>query len=164
MRLNLGCGDRYVQNWHNVDIASCPHKKDETIDLRGELPWRNVEFAYAGHLLEHLRVGDALVFLDRLRNCMSETGIFMCVGPDVLVAEGMKLSGTLDVTLEELKYGGHRWPGDEHRWECSQLDVRIMMQYTGWRNIQYHPIDEVAKFWPVADSRPRWQFGVSGQK
>jgi len=164
MRLNLGAGDRYAPGWHNVDRADCPHAKDEAHDLRDFLPWTDVQYAYAGHLLEHLRVGNAIVLLERLLQCMAPGGELMVVGPDCVVAEGMAFAGTLDVTLDSLKYGASRWPGDEHRWECSQLDIRILLERTGWSDVTNVGINSVPMMWPVADRRPQWQCAISARR
>ena len=164
MKLNLGCGDRYVPGWHNVDRADCPHRKDEAHDLRDFLPWTNVQYAYAGHLLEHLQVGDALVLLERLLGCMAPDGELMVVGPDVILAEAMLAGGqALGVSLESLKYGASRWPGDEHRWECSERDVMVMLTRTGWTLNERLVISQVPEMWPVADRRPQWQCAVSAR-
>ena len=164
MKLNLGAGDRYADGWWNVDRPDCPHRKDEAFDLRNPLPWVEVEYAYAGHVLEHLRVGEALILLERLLTCMAPGGLLMVVGPDVVVAEGMALTGSLDVTLGELKYGASRWPGDEHRWECAELDLRSMLRLTGWVGITNVGINQVPSLWPVADRRPQWQCAISAKR
>lgn len=164
MKINLGCGDRYADGgWHNVDHAGSPHHNDETLDLRMPLPWAGVTHAYAGHVLEHLRVFEVLQFLPRLRSCMAAGGELMVVGPDVLIAQGMAVAGTLDVTMESLTQGGHRWPGDVHRWECTTFDVEEMLRLTGWKKVTRVGIPNVPELWPVADRQPRWQCAVSAQ-
>jgi hypothetical protein len=164
MKLNLGCGDRYAEGWHNVDREDCPHRKDEARPLADFLPWRGVTYAYAGHVLEHLTIRDVLVMLPRLRECMSAPdGELMVVGPDLHIARGMELSGTLDVTMDSLRYGAHRWPGDEHRWECSGWDIEALLEATGWNDVRILGIENVPDVWPVADRRPRWQCAVSAR-
>jgi len=163
MLLNLGCGDRYATGWHNVDHESCPHRKDETLDIRWKLPWTGVTHAYAGHVLEHLRVGECLSLLEELITCMVPNGELMVVGPDVLVAQGMAMSGTLDVTLDSLKYGASRWPGDEHRWECAADDIAMLLRYTGWTGIENIGLPQVPAMWPVADRGPQWQCAISAR-
>jgi len=81
MKLNLGAGDRYVPGWHNVDRADCPHRKDEAFDLRMPPPWKEVQYAYAGHVLEHLRVGEPRPDLPVLRAYPEALGAL--VRPDV---------------------------------------------------------------------------------
>jgi hypothetical protein len=125
----------------------------------------NVQYAYAGHVLEHLRVGDALVLLERLHFSMAVGGELMVVGPDVVAAEAMLAGGqALGVSLESLKYGASRWPGDEHRWECAEQDVRIMLTRVGWTVSRRMNINEVPTMWPVADRRPQWQCAVSARR
>lgn len=164
VKLNLGCGDRYAPGWHNVDHPGMPHQKDEALDIRWPLPWMGVEYVYMGHILEHLRVSECLSLLTRVLECMVPDGKLMVVGPDVLIAQGMALSGTLDVTLDSLKYGASRWPGDEHRWECIAHDISAMLRVTGWRDVQEISINDVPEMWPVADRGPQWQCAVSARR
>lgn len=163
MRVNLGCGDRYADGWHNVDHQGCPHRKDETVDVCGPLPWTGITHAYAGHLLEHLYVGQVLSLLRRLRVCMAPDGELMIVGPDVLIAQGMAVAGTLDVTLESLTQGARRWTGDEHRWHCTTYDVEELCRSAGWTQVRRVGIQNVPDMWPVADRGPRWQCAVSAR-
>lgn len=168
MKLNLGCGDRYAEGWHNVDFAGSPHRKDEEVDLRTSalpLPWtlEGVELAYAGHLLEHLFVDEVLVLLAALRVCMAEDGELMVVGPDIILAQGMAVAGTLDVTMDSLTNGGHRWHGDEHRWHCTTWAVEALLRTTGWSEVTRVGIANVPDFWPVADRGPQWQCAVSAR-
>lgn len=163
MLLNLGCGDRYEAGWHNVDRPDMPHRKDEAFDLRRPLPWAGLTHVYAGHVLEHLFVDEVHTLLERLRHCMSTDGELMVVGPDVTVALGMAAAGTLDVTMESLENGGHRWPGDEHRWHCNQWVIAHMLSVAGWKDITRMGVNSVPAFWPVADRGPQWQCAVSAR-
>ena len=165
MRLNLGCGDRYASGWHNVDHAGSPHHKDETVDLTGPLPWwpHMVELAYAGHVLEHLPMGGVLDLLERLWLCMRPGGILMVVGPDLVRAQAMAEAGTLDVTMDSLRYGASRWPGDEHRWECAPELIVSALKASGWRQVVEVPFPSLDPLWPVADRGPQWQCAVQGE-
>jgi hypothetical protein len=164
VKLNLGCGDRYAPDWHNVDFAGSPHRKDEQVDLRtSSLPWSEIQLAYAGHLLEHLFVDEVITLLQALRGCMAEDGELMVVGPDVVLAQGMATAGTLDVTMESLTNGGHRWHGDEHRWHCTTWAVEALLRVSGWSEVTRVGIANVPEVWPVADRRPQWQCAVSAR-
>ena len=140
-----------------------PYRKDEAFDLRQPLPWLDVTHVYAGHVLEHMFVDEVLVLLPRIRECINPDGELMVVGPDVILAQGMAVAGTLDVTMESLENGGHRWPGDEHRWHCTQWGIERMLLVTGWQQIKRIGINQVPDFWPVADRRPQWQCAVSAR-
>ena len=161
MKINLGCGDRYAPGWHNVDWAGSPHRKDETVDLVGPLPWpdSSVQSIYVGHLLEHLTFMDCRLLLQRLHRCAMPTGTIMVVGPDLPTAYKMQEAGTLDVTIDSLLYGAERWPGDRHLWESSAETTAGLMRDGGW-NPHRGSVTEAATFWPVADARPQWQFAL----
>lgn len=163
MLLNLGCGDRYADGWHNVDRPECPHRKDEAVDLTKALPWPkdSVVYAYAGHLLEHLTKTECRRLLKRLLVCMAPGGQLVVVGPDVPKARAMAETGTLEVPLDQLLHGGHRWPGDEHRWECDPATVVEMLTAAGWVDVTEVDFGGVPASWPIADRGPRWQFAVS---
>jgi predicted SAM-dependent methyltransferase len=164
VRINLGCGDRYADGWHNVDHAASPFRVDETVDLAGPLPWLvgSVEMVYAGPVLEHLAVQDALDLLDRLRALMTPGGQIMVVGPDVVRGAAIHAAGGFEewMSLDLLTYGGRRWPGDEHRWACEPALLVDMLKETGWVDVAEIDLDDVASVWPVADRAPRWQCAV----
>lgn len=162
MKLNLGCGDRYVPGWVNVDWAGSPHRKDEEVDLTGELPWPNnsVQTIYAGHVLEHLTLEQCHGLLRQLHRCAIPSGTIMVVGPDLPTAYQMQEKGTLDVTIESLLYGAERWPGDRHLWESSAQTTITLMKGAGWVNPHEGSVREAATYWPVADARPLWQFAI----
>lgn len=167
MRVNLGCGDRYAPNWVNVDHAGCPHRKDLAFDIRNPLPWSEGELTriYMGHVLEHLKVHECLDVLTRLLPVTDPVNGKLCVvGPDVDVAHGMAVSGTLDVTLDSLRFGADRWEGDVHRWECSLPAMEALLGASGWKVISSGGIENCPPEWPVAERGPRWQSYVLAQK
>lgn len=165
MNLNLGCGDRYVDGWHNVDWGS-PHRCDEHVDLTGPLPWEpgTISRVYAGHLFEHLYRAEALRLCQALLKLMSPTGgVLVAVGPDVELAERMVRDGTFDYTyhsLESVRNGGHRWPGDEHLWQTTASGVSIMLAEAGWPVVANVGIAALEHGWPVADPVPQWQYAI----
>ncbi len=165
MKVNLGSGDRYAEGWINVDHAGCPHRKDLEVDLTGPLPWDHLTLhaVYLGHVLEHLTEDQCWTLLGRLRICIHPQGSLMVVGPDVKRAQAMAETGTLEVTMDSLKHGASRWPGDEHQWECSQSRVVELLHESGWGAIYPLSIGNVESVWPVADRGPRWQFAVEAR-
>jgi hypothetical protein len=166
MKINLGCGDRYADGWINVDWAGSPHRKDQEVDLTGELPWPkgSLERIYAGHVLEHLTMLDCVLLLNRLYFCSTLGAEIMIVGPDLPTAYRMQRQGTLDVTIDSLLYGAERWSGDKHLWPSSAVTVNEFLAKAGWSDIHDVELDEVAAYWPIADARPRWQFALWAKK
>jgi predicted SAM-dependent methyltransferase len=171
MRLNLGCGDRYVPEWTNVDLAQCPHDKDLVWDLTGPLPleWGMVEVThvYIGHLLEHLPMEDGRKLLTRLANLLRRDGHttqLMVVGPDCDLARDMAQEGNLETALGPILHGASRWPGDEHHWECTGDAVVAMLRRADWSDVtRLASVTDVPSLWPVADRGPQWQFAIGAQ-
>jgi len=165
LRINLGCGDRYVPGWTNVDLATMPHRKDQTVDLTGDLPWQpgTIGAVYAGHVLEHLTQDAAQRLLTRLLPLMAPPGPIMIVGPDIDRARALLPDGVADqygATLDNLRHGGQRWPGDEHHWDCTPELLETMLENAGWSLVSRMSVQEAALQWPVADPRPTWQCAV----
>lgn len=163
--INLGCGDRYAPDWWNVDVATMPFRVDEVVDLRGDLPWpdNSIVRAYAGHVLEHLYPSEAQALCYRLRQKMIHGGQFMVVGPECDLGDELLKNGPdeFGATIESLTLGGHRWPGDEHRWRSTITETAYILACAGWKTQQVmHMNDVVAEGWPVADPRPKWQFAL----
>ena len=166
MRVNLGCGEQYAPGWVNVDHAGSPHRRDQEVDLTGELPWSPGTWThiYAGHLLEHLRTDQCVDLLKRLRDCSTSDCTLMVVGPDVKLAEQLQADGyALEVPLDQLRYGGGRWVGDVHMWECTRRRLVDIVFDAGWEYVVPLTIDQVPAEWPVAFRGPRWQVAVRAQ-
>lgn len=162
MRLNLGCGDHYVEGWHNVDLQSCPHRVDDYVDLREPLSFTGLTHVYAGHVLEHLTRLDVVQLLCRLAPCMASGGQLMLVGPDVVRGEEMCARGDISADLlNVMRFGEKRWPGDDHLWECEPGRLTELLDWTeNWTDIREVPIAQVGLEWPVV-SRVPWQCAVS---
>ena len=165
MLLNLGVGDWYAEGWHNVDWAGSPHRKDETVDLTGPLPWAEgtVQLAYAGHLLEHLTLDGCHHLLTQLRPCMATDGQLLVVGPDATIARALAAAGTLDITLDSLLYGAQRWLGDQHLWECTAAITVDLLTAAGWQGIHQLAVSDVPAVWPIGDRRPVWQYAIKAR-
>lgn len=166
MKLNLGCGDRYVDGWVNVDWDT-PHRVDQRVDLAGELPeeWRGrISRVYAGHVLEHLSYDTCADLSMRLREFADPAGcVFVSVGPDVDIAERMVRDGTFDFTyhsLETLKYGAGRWAGDVHLWETTGPLVADLVRKAGWPVVHLLTTEQLEGGWPVVERQWKWQYAV----
>lgn len=164
LSLNLGCGDRYVDGWVNVDFES-PHRVDQRVDLTEPLPWESgsVSRIYAGHLFEHLLPEDCERLAADLLRCADPVGCSMVVvGPDVDVATGMVADGTFDHswgTLDMIRHGAGRWAGDVHLWETTGPAVAQLIRQAGWSVVHQLPLDQLYG-WPIADATQKWQYAV----
>ena len=119
MKVNLGCGDRVVDGWTNVDYAlgarltrvplvSTLNRKlrifnvewDSRIvlhDLKTRFPWSDssVAVAYSSHTLEHFDKADGRSFLSECHRVLRPGGIIRIIVPDLHVIIVDYLEGRL---------------------------------------------------------------------
>lgn len=83
LKLNLACGDIYIDGWVNVDVDS--EKADLNIDLREPLPYEDnsVDFIYNEHFIEHLTVEEGLSFLSECRRVLKPGGVLRVAAPNL---------------------------------------------------------------------------------
>jgi SAM-dependent methyltransferase len=83
-RLHIGCGDRYLDGWVNIDLVA--PGADLNLDVRAGLPFSDGEAGavYVAHLLEHLEYKEeALSFLADCRRVLRPGGIIRIAVPDI---------------------------------------------------------------------------------
>lgn len=73
LRLHLGCGDKRLEGWVNIDGQALPGV-DHVADLRRPLEFRDVDAVFSEHLLEHLAIGDALALLLEIHRVLCPGG------------------------------------------------------------------------------------------
>jgi len=69
LRLHIGCGDKHLDGWVNVDPQALP-RVDVVADVTRGLEFRDVDAIYAEHFLEHLPLAAALDFLVEAHRCL----------------------------------------------------------------------------------------------
>jgi predicted SAM-dependent methyltransferase len=83
LRLNLGCGERAVPGWVNIDAMDLPGV-DLRWDLRDPLPCDSgsVELVYSEHVLEHLEYEDVRPLVAELFRVLGRGGRLRLGVPD----------------------------------------------------------------------------------
>lgn len=83
LKLNLGCGDVYFEDWVNIDSES--EKADLKHDLKKPLPYddNTVIFIYSEHLIEHLTVKEGVALLSECRRVLKPGGVIRIATPDL---------------------------------------------------------------------------------
>ncbi len=94
IRLNLGCGPRYVEGFVNVD-GNLLLKKDLWLDVRHGLPYRDgqVEVVYLSHVLEHFPFPQAVSVIRESRRVLRPGGGIRVVVPSLETALEAYLRG-----------------------------------------------------------------------
>jgi predicted SAM-dependent methyltransferase len=75
MKLHLGCGNIYFNNWINIDLDSSI--ADIKHDLRNQLPYEenSIDFIYNEHFIEHLTAQEGLHLLCECYRVLKPNGV-----------------------------------------------------------------------------------------
>jgi predicted SAM-dependent methyltransferase len=82
VRLHVGCGNKRLEGWVNVDVEALP-EVDVVADVRSGLDFRGVEAVFAEHFLEHLRIDEAMSFLGQAHACLADGAWLRLSTPNV---------------------------------------------------------------------------------
>ena len=82
VRLHVGCGNKRLEGWVNVDVEALP-EVDVVADVRSGLEFRGAEAVFAEHFLEHLRIDEAMAFLGQAHGCLRDGGWLRLSTPNV---------------------------------------------------------------------------------
>jgi predicted SAM-dependent methyltransferase len=72
-RLHIGCGDKPIRGWLNIDVKS-GEGVDAVHDVRRGLPYNDCEYVFAEHFIEHLELEESFAFLRSSRDALGESG------------------------------------------------------------------------------------------
>lgn len=84
MKVNIACGDAYVDGWLNYDYA--PHSdKVQKANLLGRLPLDSgvADVVYSSHFLEHIPLPSVEAFMAECFRILKPGGVFRLVLPDL---------------------------------------------------------------------------------
>lgn len=167
VRLNVGCGDHYAPGWTNIDVVQngsvTPDIVASILDLPSSFDPGGASHIYLGHVLEHLDEEHVVHALSICLSLLQDGGQLLAVGPDADRAESLMAMGRLDATVfNEIATGGKRWPGDEHRWLCTEEKIVDMIRSAGFPTVLPLNVPTLTReVWPLV-SNVEWQCGVLG--
>jgi predicted SAM-dependent methyltransferase len=137
IKLHLGCGNKILDGWINVDIASdCP---DVVIDDAATLKTitdNSASIIYACHILEHLGRQNTLDTLRIWYNKLKPGGVVRISVPDMSAVfkkyqEGIPLS-----LLLGFLYGGQRNEHDFHKIAFDYNFLKEMLESAGFKDVK----------------------------
>lgn len=153
VRLNLGCGDKILPGYINVDFAESRkgNKPDVIADLRAMT--FGPEYAdeiLSVHVIEHFYPWEAEALLQHWRTILKPGGLVVLECPNILTAAEMLLKDADRAARAEGKDGQlAMWPlyGDPgwkdplmcHRWGYTPTTLKDLLERCGFTNVRQEP-------------------------
>ena len=83
-RLHVGCGNRPIPGWCNVDVAHL-NESVQYVDALRRLPFEDETFQYvfSEHFIEHLPFADGLKFFKEAHRVLKRGGVLRTATPDL---------------------------------------------------------------------------------
>ncbi len=162
MKVNLGCGNSYLDGWVNVDAnpnvrADVYMEAFEFVRAHGA----EVDELYMGHFLEHLMPASAVALLSLIADEVPEGARVSAVVPDMRAIFAAYDAGEIsNVELNERYVYSYEQPS-HHVW-CHDADsLAAAFERAGYTDVQQiDPLTWDPVFWKVGPES-RWQCGVS---
>ena len=115
MKLHLGCGDKHIEGYVNIDIRYLPGvDKIDNIRFLRRYAQNSIEEIYACHVLEHFSRWDYQSVLKRWYDILTPGGLLKIAVPDFGSVVKMYNQGTNLKTLLGLLYGGQDYDENFH--------------------------------------------------
>jgi hypothetical protein len=154
MKLHLGCGEKILDGYTNVDIRS-NLKCDVIDDVKFLNKFENdtITEIYASHVLEHFSRHEYMTVLTRWYDVLSNGGILKISVPDIEKVMLMYNSGTKLKTLWGLMYGGQTYDENFHYVGFDYYTLKEDLEKIGfidiklwdWRKTSHSNIDDYSQ-------------------
>jgi hypothetical protein len=137
MKLHLGCGDKNLSGYLNVDIRDnllCDHYCDvKTMD---GFDANVAEEIYACHVLEHFGRHEYFKVLERWTQILQKNGILKISVPDINAVLKMYNSGYSLKKLWGFIYGGQTYATNYHYVGFDYETLKFDLESLGYHNIR----------------------------
>lgn len=143
MKLNLGCGDKVLEGWVNVDMTT-EHPDVVQADITGRLPFEDdsADEAMAIHVIEHIYVWKAKEVLEEWRRVLKPGGRLALEAPDLnkIVKALHRGENNPFLTLWGL-YGDqrHKRPEMQHLWCYTPETLETVCRAAGFVDVTHEP-------------------------
>lgn len=151
MKLHLGCGNKRIDGYTNIDVRYLPGV-DEIDNIAYLRKYKNesVDVIYASHVLEHFSRWQYMSVLKRWYEILKPNGILRLGVPDFeqIVKYYIKTNKLRDVS--GMLYGGQDYDENNHHWvwdfvtikqELEQIGFKNIYRYD-WRNTEHSHVDD----------------------
>ncbi|MFO7167188.1 MAG: hypothetical protein DIU80_004085 [Chloroflexota bacterium] len=139
VRVNLGCGEKPLPGYINIDVREVPEVVDVVADVR-KLPFEPGSLAEiaSAHLIEHFREHQMrAIILPYWRSLLTEDGVLRVICPNW--AAMLKRFHDGRMTLADFKlltFGGQDYEGDDHFAMYTPETLSALLQEAGFSRVE----------------------------
>ena len=154
MKLHLGCGNKRIEGFTNIDCRYLPTvDRVDNIRFLRSYKENSIDLIYASHVLEHFSRWEYKQCLRRWNDILKPGGVLRLAIPDFnqIAQHYMKFKDLR--ALSGLLYGGQDYPENNHFWcwdfseikkDLSEAKFRVMKRYD-WRDTEHADIDDCSQ-------------------
>jgi predicted SAM-dependent methyltransferase len=154
MKLHIGCGDKILKGFINVDIRPS-EGVDVVKDIKDLYSFKdkNIELIYCSHVLEHFNRYEYINILKNWYDVLSDGGILRLAVPDIESVCNHYLKYKDLKILRGFLWGGQTYPQNYHYcgWDFETLKNDLIdvgfsdVQRYDWRNTEHSNIDDFSQ-------------------
>jgi predicted SAM-dependent methyltransferase len=154
MKLHLGCGNKHLEGFINIDVRDIEGVDlIEDITLLETFKEKTVDLIYASHVLEHIGRREYKKVIKRWYDIIKPGGTLRIAVPDFeSVTEHYNSNKELDKLLGFL-YGGQDYPQNYHycTWDFQKLSDDLKeagfkeVKRYDWRNTEHSHVDDFSQ-------------------
>ncbi len=138
-KLHVGCGDKRLEGWVNIDNQDLPGV-DLVADVTGGLDFKNCEAVYAEHFLEHLAIDDALSFMEESHRVLADGGVLRLSTPnlDWVWKTHYSLGADADLKTQMAIHLNRAFHGWEHQFLWNREILARALTACGFEDLRWH--------------------------
>jgi predicted SAM-dependent methyltransferase len=136
-RLHIGCGPVHLDGWINIDNQKYPGV-DKVLDVTKKLPFKDVEFIFAEHFIEHINYPDAVKLLSECRRALRPDGVLRLSTPnlDWVWVTHYKLDGSEAEKVGGAFYLNRAFRGWGHQFLYNEETLRATLADAGFSHFE----------------------------
>ena len=140
-RVNVGSGPDCImpEGWCNVDVRAFPGV-DFVLDVTKKWPFKNLDYIYGEHFIEHLKIDQALQFLKFAGKSLRIEGKIRLSTPNLswVIASHYNLnSNCSEETINDTLRTNRAFHGWGHHFLWSEQILRFVLESMHFTNIEF---------------------------